>query len=60
MAYGEQKLLEDIQRERNPTMAELEREHAIDVVRNAKKAKYQQFQETARETVVRLTMRGRR
>jgi hypothetical protein len=59
MAYGEQKLLEDIQRERNPTMAELEREHAIDVVRNAAR-KYQQFQETARETVVRLTMRGRR
>lgn len=57
--HSDQALLEAIQRERNPTMAELEREHAIDVVR-AKTAKYQQYQETARDTVVRLTMRGRR
>jgi hypothetical protein len=40
-------------------MAELEREHAIDVVRNAAR-KFNQLQETQRETIVRLTMRGRR
>lgn len=57
--HNDRALLEAIQRERNPTMAELEREHAIDVVR-AKTANYQKFQEAARELVVRLTMRGRR
>lgn len=57
--HSDQALLEAVQRERNPTMAELEREHAIDVVR-AKTANYQKYQETARDTVVRLTMRGRR
>lgn len=33
MAYGNEVLLAAIQAERNPSMAELEREHAIDLAR---------------------------
>lgn len=33
MAYGNEALLAKIQAERNPTMAELEREHAVDLAR---------------------------